>query len=52
MRRIAIVLLVVLALGAVLGWFAAPYGRAASLLARVANAGGRIGEMPTLAPTP
>jgi pimeloyl-ACP methyl ester carboxylesterase len=45
MRRIAIVLLVVLVLGAALGWFAAPYVRAASLLARVANAGGRIGEM-------
>jgi pimeloyl-ACP methyl ester carboxylesterase len=45
MRRIGIVLLVFLALVAALGWWAAPYARAAGLLVRVANAGGRLGAM-------
>ena len=45
MRRIGIVLLVLLALGAALTWSAAPYAHAAGLLVRVANAGGRLGAL-------
>jgi pimeloyl-ACP methyl ester carboxylesterase len=45
MRRAARLLVVAVLLAAVLGWFAAPYVKAALLLVRVANAGGRVGAM-------
>jgi dienelactone hydrolase len=45
MRRAVVVGVVGVVLAAMLAWFAAPYARAAGLLARVANAGGRIGAM-------